>query len=247
MKVIGESIRITYSRDNDVKTMQISPQKNSDGEYKLGLWVRDAAAGVGTISFYEPSSKTFAALGHGIQDVDTEKLITISNGEVVRANIIDIVKGEKGKPGEIRGSIAGGETVGDIYKNTAFGIYGKIKNSVNLELKNSDAIEVANRDEIRTGPAKIICTLEENETKEYDVEIQKIYYNNNENNKSMLLKVTDESLIQKTGGIIQGMSGSPIVQNGKFIGAVTHVLINDAQIGYGVFADLMLKSAREVE
>lgn len=116
-----------------------------------------------------------------------------------------------------------------------------------MNIQESESIEVANREEIKIGPAKIICTLEDNKKEEYEIEIQKIFKNNNENNKSMLLKVTDEKLIEKTGGIIQGMSGSPIVQNGKFIGAVTHVLVNEPQIGYGVFADIMLKTAKEVE
>lgn len=243
----GENLKITYSSEGEIKVANIKPGKSNEGEYKLGLWVRDAAAGVGTISFYEPSTKTFAALGHGIQDVDTEKLITISNGEIVTANIIDIRKGKKGKPGEIRGNISSGKEIGEISKNTAFGIYGKLNDTITLNLNEADAIEVASRDEITTGPAKIICTLQDNKKEEYNVEIQRIDRNNNENNKSMLLKVIDKDLIEKTGGIIQGMSGSPIVQNGKFIGAVTHVLVNEPTMGYGVFADIMIKTAREVE
>ena len=137
--------------------------------------------------------------------------------------------------------------IGQVYKNTNFGVYGKITNVSALNIDASKAMEVATRDEINLGKATIMCTLEDNKTKEYDVEIQKIYKNNNENNKSMLIKITDEELIEKTGGIIQGMSGSPIIQNGKVVGALTHVLVNDPQTGYGVFADLMIKQAREVE
>lgn len=136
---------------------------------------------------------------------------------------------------------------GEISKNTAFGIYGQIDNVSKLEINMSNQMEVASREEIQTGDAKIICTLEDGKRKEYEIEIQKIYKNNNENNKSMLIKVTDEELLEKTGGIIQGMSGSPIIQNGKFVGAVTHVLVNDPQMGYAVFGDIMIKQSREVE
>lgn len=158
-----------------------------------------------------------------------------------------MLKEKKENRGEIRGNISASKEVGTISKNTLFGIYGKIEDTVTLHLKESDAVEVATREEIETGPAKIRCTLEDDKTEEYDIEIQKIYKNNSENNKSMLIKVTDAKLIEKTGGIIQGMSGSPIIQNGKFVGAVTHVLVNEPQMGYGVFADIMIKTAREVD
>ena len=219
---------------------------DSDNEYKLGLWVRDAAAGVGTLTFYEPSTGNFAALGHGINDVDTYNLIQIANGELVTTNIIDIVKGEDGLPGEIRGTIENSATIGNIYKNTALGIYGNITDVSRLNLNKSTEIPVANRSEITTGKAEIMCELENGKIQNYEIEIQKIFINNNENNKSMLIKVTDEELIEKTGGIIQGMSGAPIIQNGKFIGAVTHVLVNDSKTGYAIFADLMIKQMREV-
>lgn len=221
--------------------------KASDNKYKLGLWVRDAAAGVGTVSFYEPTTKTFAALGHGIQDIDTEQLLDIAKGDFITTNIISIVKGEKGNPGKIQGSIENSTVIGQVYKNTDFGVYGKLTNISALDVDITKAMEIAPRDEIKIGKAKILCTLEDNNTKEYDVEIERIYKNNNSNNKSMLVKVSDEELIEKTGGIIQGMSGSPIIQNGKVIGALTHVLVNDPQTGYGVFADLMIKQAKEVQ
>lgn len=242
----GKNINLVYVRDGEQIETNITPVKASDNKYKLGLWVRDAAAGVGTVSFYEPSTKTFAALGHGIQDVDTEQLLDIAKGDFITTKIVSIIKGKKGDPGKIQGSIENSTVIGQVYKNTEFGVYGKLTNTTALNINTSNALEVATRDEIKLGPAKIMCTLEDNKTKEYDVEIQKIYKNNNENNKSMLVKVTDEELIQKTGGIIQGMSGSPIIQNNKVIGALTHVLVNDPQTGYGVFADLMIKQAREV-
>ena len=240
----GKELEIKYISDNEEKTTSIEPVKTSDNEYKLGLWVRDAAAGVGTLTFYEPSTGKFGALGHGINDVDTYELIDIASGQLVTTEIIDIVKGEDGSPGEIRGTIDNGTSLGNIYKNTGFGIYGNIDNVAKLNLTQYKEYEVANRSEITTGKAEILCELENGKTQSYEIEIQRLFLENNENNKSMLIKVTDEELIEKTGGIIQGMSGAPIIQNGKFIGAVTHVLVNDAKTGYAVFGDLMIKQMR---
>ena len=243
----GREINIKYVSDNEEKMTTIEPVKTQNNEYKLGLWVRDAAAGVGTLTFYEPSTGEFGALGHGINDVDTNELIDIANGELVTTNIIDIVKGVDGVPGEIRGSIDSGKTIGTIYKNTGFGIYGNISSINRLNINKSNEMEVANRNEIKLGKAQIMCELENEIVDTYDIEIQKIFLDNNQDNKSMLIKITDKDLIEKTGGIIQGMSGAPIIQNGKFIGAVTHVLVNDSKVGYGIFGDLMIKQMREVE
>lgn len=234
-------------RNGNQKTAKLSPAKTNREEYKLGLWVRDAAAGVGTVTFYDPDSGSFGALGHGIQDVDTGDLITIAKGEAVTSNILSITKGEKGSPGEIRGTIENGKTIGEVYKNTSLGIYGKLNNRNRVELDNTKRTQVLARNEIKQGKASILCSLESNKVEEYEIEIQKLYTNNNENNKSMVLKVTDNRLLEKTGGIIQGMSGSPILQDGKFVGAVTHVMVNDPTTGYGVFADMMLKEMRSVE
>lgn len=236
----GKTVKIKYERNNETGETSITPVKSSN-EYKLGLWVRDVAAGVGTLTFYEPSSNTFMALGHGISDIDTEKLVEISTGELITANILSINKGEKGKPGEIRGTIQNGNEIGKIYKNTNFGVYGTVTNINHLEADLTNEIEVASRDEIQTGSATIICQLDNNKSKSYNIEIEKIYKNNNLDNKSMFIRITDKELLEKTGGIIQGMSGSPIIQNGKFIGAVTNVLVNDPTKGYGVFADIMIK------
>ena len=242
----GNEIDIKYVHEEETITTSIKPAKNSNNEYKLGLWVRDAAAGVGTLTFYEPSTGMFACLGHGILDVDTTELITIANGELVTTNIINIQKGEKGTPGEIRGTIESGYTIGQISKNTAFGVYGVLNTPSYLSISPNDAIEVASREEIQIGQAEIICELENGNREHYTIEIQKIFTGNNEDNKSMLLKVTDERLLEKTSGIVQGMSGAPIIQNGKFIGAITHVLVNDPTMGYGVFADIMIKQMRQI-
>lgn len=241
----GKEIEIRYinEKDNVEKTTNIVPAITKENEYKLGLWVRDAAAGVGTATFYEPSTDSFALLGHGITDIDTGKLVTIANGELVNSKIVSITKGEKGKPGEIRGSIEGEAKLGNIYKNTSFGIFGKVTNKSILNITEKE-MEVLSRNEIQEGKAEIICEIEEGNKKHYNIEIQKIFINNNSDNKSMLIKVTDSELLEKTGGIIQGMSGSPIIQNGKFVGAVTHVLVNNPTVGYGVFADMMLKQLK---
>ena len=161
--------------------------------------------------------------------------------------IISITKGKKGNPGKIQGSIENNSVIGKVSKNTEFGIFGTLNNTGILNINVEDAMEVASREEIKEGKAAILCMLEDGKKQAYEIEIQKIYRNNNENNKSMLIKVTDKELLEKTGGIIQGMSGSPIIQNGKVIGALTHVLVNDPQTGYGVFADLMIKQAKEIQ
>ena len=228
----GKEVEVKYiSLKNEKKAVTMKPAKTKENQYKLGLWVRDAAAGVGTLTFYEPQTGMFASLGHGVTDIDTSNLITIANGELVTSNIIGIAKGEKGKPGEIRGSIEGSKKLGVVSKNTNFGIFGKIQNKNLLNITEKE-MEVLTRDEIKTGKAQIICEIENGSKKYYDIEIEKVYTSNNQNNKSMLIKITDEELIQMTGGIIQGMSGSPIIQNGKFVGAVTHVLVSDPRQGY---------------
>ncbi len=241
----GNTINIKYLRNEKTMQTDITPVK-SRNTYKIGLWVRDAAAGVGTLTFYEPNTNLFMALGHGISDIDTEEIVNIANGELVTANIVSITKGRKGYPGEIRGTIDQGRTIGTIYKNTNFGVYGTVKNKNYLEADLTQEMEVATRSEIKEGKAQIICQLENSNKKKYDIEIEKIYTNNNQNNKSMLIKITDNELLEKTGGIIQGMSGAPIIQEGKFIGAVTNVLVNDPTQGYGVFADIMIKEMRSI-
>lgn len=243
----GEEIQIKYVRDDEVITTSIVPVKSESNEYKLGLWVRDAAAGVGTLTFYEPSTGNFAALGHGIVDVDTGGILNIADGELVTSKLLSIKKGERGNPGEIKGSIDAGVKIGNISKNTNFGVYGLVTNKGNLDLTNTKEYEVALRSEIQTGEAEVICELEDGKKETYKIEIQKIYTSNNYDNKSMLIKITDERLLEKTGGIIQGMSGSPIIQNGKFIGAITNVLVSDPTTGYAIFGDLMIKQMRSVQ
>ncbi len=237
----GNDLIIKYVRDGTVLTSTITPVKASESEYKLGLWVRDSATGVGTISFYDPETGKFAALGHGIFDTDTEELIDIESGELVTSNIVSINKAKVGEPGEIKGSIANGVLLGEVNSNTEFGIYGNLSNLSSLGIDTSKTMEIGIRDEIKIGEASILCDLDGQGVKEYRVDIQRIDKNNNSDNKSMQIKVTDEALKEKAGGIICGMSGSPLIQNGKLIGVVTNVLVSNPEIGYAVFADLMVK------
>jgi stage IV sporulation protein B len=242
----GNELKITYSHNDKTIDTVITPIQTETDEYKIGLWVRDTAAGVGTATFYNEDSGIISTLGHGLIDVDTEQLIDISSGELTTTNIVSLQKGENGTAGKIQGTVDGQPVIGEIIKNTYFGVYAKINDIASLKIDNTKKIQIASRDEIKKGSAKVLCSIDTTgDTKEYDIEIKKIYTNNNTNNKSMLVEITDEELIEKTGGIIQGMSGSPIVQNGKLIGALTHVLVQDSKKGYAVFADLMLKEMEE--
>ena len=243
----GQNLEIEYVRNGAMQNASITPIKYTDGTYKLGLWVRDSAAGVGTVTFYEPETKTFGALGHGITDIDTNELINIASGEFITTKILNIAKGESGNPGKIQGTIDNQTKIGTISKNTKFGIYGKVDNLSTLQLDKNNEMEVALREEVEPGKAYILCSLDNSTPQKYEIEIEKVFRDNNYDNKSMQIKVTDLRLIEKTGGIIQGMSGSPIIQNNKFVGAVTHVLVNNPQEGYGVFADIMLKKSKEIE
>jgi len=240
----GEEIKVKYKSENIEKECKITPVQDEKGIYKIGLWVRDSAAGVGTVTFYNETTKSFAALGHAITDIDTGDIIQTASGEIDDVNIISIVKGVTEAPGKIQGAIRGNSTIGSIYKNTSYGIYGIVKNYNNINIDNSKKMNVAARQEITLGEASILSNID-GEFKEYKIEIEKIFYNNNYDNKSMLIKVTDEELINKTGGIVQGMSGSPIIQNEKFCGAVTHVLVNNPKVGYAVFADKMIQELAE--
>lgn len=241
----GNSVKVEYVHNNETKECSINPVQTGKNQYKLGLWVRDSAAGVGTVTFYEAGTKKFGALGHGITDVDTEELINIASGEFVTTRVLDIAKGEKGTPGKILGTIENQKSIGKIYKNSKFGIYGTVDEPTSLGIDTSKEMQVASRDEIEVGKATILCSLDNQRPKEYDIEIEKIFKDNNHDNKSMQIKVTDQRLLEKTGGIIQGMSGSPVIQNGKFVGAVTHVLVNNPEKGYAVFGDIMLKQLKE--
>ena len=239
----GNDVEIKLLRDGTtIVVSNIKPVKVSKDEYKLGLWVKDAATGVGTMTYYEPKSNKFALLGHGITDADTNSLIYIDSGELVTSKVVSVKKGASGEPGEIRGTILKQKTIGKVNKNTNFGVFGELEDLTTLNIDTSKKYKIALRNEIKEGSAKILCSTDDsNKVQEYEIEIEKVYTDNDSNNKSMLIRITDDKLIEKTGGIIRGLSGAPIIQNGKFIGAVTNVLVSNPKIGYGIFADLMIK------
>lgn len=210
--------------------------------YRIGLFVRDGAAGVGTLSFYHPETKSYGALGHVISDIDTAQKINLANGKVVGATVKAIHPGKRGQPGEKIGLFDGKTKLsGNIQKNTRFGIYGTMEQPVENPLY-SKPLPAALSYQIKKGPAKIMTVLDGDKIEEYSIEIQEVS-NRASDGKGLIIKVTDERLLKRTGGIIQGMSGSPIIQNGMFAGAVTHVFINDPTRGYGVLAEWMLQEA----
>lgn len=238
----NDEMTVKILRGNSELTKKISLIKE-DNEYKIGLWVRDSTAGIGTLTFYDKDSKTFGALGHPITDGDTNVSFNIKSGTLLRSSVLSIKKGERGNPGEIKGLfINENESIGNIEKNTNSGIYG----DASVELINPNfnkAMTVAYRDEIKEGHAQIITTVEDGGAKAYDIEILKLLPQDEPGSKSMIIKIVDPVLLEKTGGIVQGMSGSPIIQNGKIIGAVTHVLINKPDVGYGIYIEWMLQDA----
>lgn len=238
----NDEMTVKILRGNSEITKKVSLIKE-DNEYKIGLWVRDSTAGIGTLTFYDKDSKTFGALGHPITDGDTNVSFNIKSGTLLRSSVLSIKKGERGNPGEIKGLfINENESIGNIEKNTNSGIYGD--GSVELINPNfNKAMTVAYRDEIKEGHAQIITTVEDGGAKAYDIEILKLLLQDEPGSKSMIIKIVDPVLLEKTGGIVQGMSGSPIIQNGKIIGAVTHVLINKPDVGYGIYIEWMLQDA----
>lgn len=212
----------------------------SEGKYKAGIWIRDSSAGIGTVTF-SMKDGYFASLGHAVCDIDTKSTLPISQGECTKAQITGFIKGQNGSAGELCGYLDNKKT-GVIFSNDSFGVYGCFDTLQNTEIM----YQIARIDEVKTGEAEIITTVENGITEKYSVIIEKIDEKSTEN-KNLIIKVTDRRLIEKTGGIIQGMSGSPIIQNGKIIGAVTHVFLNDATGGFGIFAETMLNKLESVK
>lgn len=243
----GKSQTLTIERDEQIFEVEVLPKENEAGEYKLGIWVKDNAQGIGTLT-YVTSSGEFGALGHGIVDLDIQTILEINDGNLYKAEIMAIKKSQKGSPGEMTGVIFyGQDPLGDISYNYETGIYGHYDlEKMDYLMKGmkdtsiAEGMEVAYKNEIKEGAAKILCTIN-GETRYYDITIDKIFLDADNINKSMKITVTDEELLALTGGIVQGMSGSPIVQNGRIVGAVTHVLINDPERGYGIFIENMLE------
>ncbi|HJC43034.1 MAG TPA: SpoIVB peptidase [Candidatus Mediterraneibacter gallistercoris] len=245
-QIDGNDVTLTLRRGEDTMDIKISPIEYEAGHYRLGIWVRDNVQGLGTITFLTEQSR-FGALGHGISDTDTNMLMTIAGGRIYRTSIQDITKGYNGSPGTMEGIIVYNKynILGTIDKNTDAGIYGTI-DKIDELFDEQIPIETASKDEIEIGDAKIRCYID-NEIKEYNIRVTDIDTTSSEINKGLVIQVTDPELLEKTGGIIQGMSGSPIIQNGKLIGAVTHVFVQDSTMGYGIFIENMLNQVESSE
>ena len=232
----GKSMKLTIERNGKISDVSFTPVLSDDSTYKGGLWIRDSTAGIGTMTFYDRINGVFAGLGHAICDVDTGEAMPLSDGDAVNAVVKGCYKGTEGNPGELCG-VFSGDTLGNLYMNGETGIYGILDNFN----KNEKTVPVALSSEVTEGAAQIICTVDENGPALYDIEITKIY-RNAKDQRNMIVKVTDNELISKTGGIVQGMSGSPIIQNGMLVGAVTHVFVDNAKEGYGIFAENMTET-----
>ena len=236
----GKPLTIEYIRNGKTNTAKLCPAQAEDGKFVLGLWVRDAVAGIGTLTYLNPDDNSYGALGHGISDSKTNTLVPLRDGELFLSTVQSVKKGKAGEPGELIGSYDTSKTFASIAKNMEAGIFGKIKNPDFL--RGDGALPIAKHTDIKKGEATILSNVEGDEVKEYKIEIMNIYHGG-ENTKNMLIRATDPELIEKTGGIVCGMSGSPIIQDGKIVGAVTHVLVNDPTKGYGIFIENMLDMA----
>lgn len=238
----GKELALSVYRNNVKFSVTLQPVKSEvDSMFKAGLWVRDSTAGIGTLTFYNPLTKSFAGLGHGVCDADTNELMPLLNGDIVPVTISGINKGQKGTPGELRGYFTTDIAIGTLDANVSAGVYGTLN-----YIPKGNALEVAMKQEVKTGAAKILATIDGGKPQYYNVDIENIDYRDSVQSKNMVLHITDENLINATGGIVQGMSGSPIIQNNKIVGAVTHVFVNDPTHGYGIFAENMLAVSQSV-
>jgi len=240
----NKEIDIQIERNSEILTKKIKPVKNiSDGQYKIGLWIRDSTSGIGTLTYYSPNNHEFAALGHGITDIDTGKIMSVRDGDIVPSTILSVKKGVRGVPGELRGIFTSEDkSLGSIKMNTECGIFGVAKTNIYNPVFNTP-LSVALKNEVKIGKAQIITTIDGSVPKLYDIEIEKLIKQNKPSSKSMIIRIVDKELLEKTGGIVQGMSGSPIIQDGKIVGAVTHVLVNRPDVGYGIYIEWMLRDS----
>lgn len=237
----GETLSVTAMRSG--RRLEVTASAVAclaDGSYKLGAWIRDSMAGIGTVSWYDPETKCFCALGHGVNDLDTSQLMPLKNGGIMASSVTGILKGSSGSPGQLHGSFDLTQDLGTLTKNTDCGVFGQL----NGEGFDGAALPVANRSQIKTGAASILSNIEGEAVQEYSVEILRIYPAAASDTRNLMVQVTDPELLEKTGGIVQGMSGSPILQDGKLVGAVTHVLVNDPTRGYGILAENMISAMK---
>lgn len=243
-KSAGKPMRFALRRGEALLELEVTAAKSlADGEYRCGIWVRDSSAGIGTVTFYDPQSGVFGGLGHAVSDVDTGEAMPLASGEVVPVHITGVQKGEAGEPGELEGSFLSSVPSGVLCLNNETGVYGVLYHSPSRR----EAVPLLFRQEIREGSAQILATIEGNEPALYDIEIEKVNLAGNTPTKNMVIRITDPELLAATGGIVQGMSGSPILQDGKLAGAVTHVFVNDPTRGYGIFSENMLGNCEKVE
>ena len=234
----GGTVDLGISRDGESLTLTAQPVLGEDGAYRLGAWIRDSMAGIGTVTFYDPATGTFGALGHGVTDSDTGMLLPLGDGAVMDATVKAVKRGNAGEPGELKGSFNLTEDMGVLYANTDRGVFGTMDG---CDLADGDPVPVAQPGEVHAGAAVILSNVKGDAVEAYDIEITRVLGSTDTQN--LLLQVTDDRLVEATGGIVQGMSGSPILQDGKLVGAVTHVMINDPQKGYGILIENMLDAA----
>lgn len=238
-------IEFTIKREGEEKKVKINPVESKEDKcYKIGVWVRDSTQGIGTVTYYNPDTSYFGALGHGVYDIDTKQLMAIKDGSITNSKITGIKKGEKGTPGELMGDVDKSRVIGNIVCNTDHGLYGKIEEGKDTVFK-SKKMPIALQQDIQEGKATILTNIDGTKVEEYEVNIESIDHYSKNASKGMVIKITDQRLLDKTGGIVQGMSGSPIIQNGKLIGAVTHVFVQDPAKGYGIFIENMLQEEQQ--
>ncbi len=239
-----KALNMVISREDGKFTTKLTPLKDkSENSYKLGLYIRDSAAGIGTMTFIHPQTSKYGALGHVISDMDTKKPIVVEDGQIVRSTVTSIEKGSNGDPGEKLARFSNDrEIVGNINKNSPFGIFGKLKRNLSNGIMDKP-LPIALSHQVKEGPAKILTVVDNDKVEEFNVEVVSTIPQKFPATKGMVIKITDPRLLEKTGGIVQGMSGSPIIQKGKLIGAVTHVFVNDPTSGYGVHIEWMLNEA----
>ena len=244
----NKPLKLKVRRGKSIAYHTVNPVYSKEEEvYKIGVWVRDSTQGIGTITYYNPATQTYGALGHGITDVDTKQIMSVKGGELVRTEIISIKKGRKGQPGELSGVINTDEEsiIGNISKNTEQGIYGNLYEP-GQDILQSEPVYLGFQDEVKEGEAYILANISGDKVEKFKVDIQKLSKYNNDISKGMIVKIVDEKLINATNGIVQGMSGSPIIQNNKLIGAITHVFVQDPTKGYGIFIENMIQKENEV-
>ena len=245
----GKSIKFVIKRDGQTMEKDVTPLLCTETKRpRIGLYVRDSAAGVGTMTFYDPVTQIYGALGHVITDVDTNQAIEVREGQIVKANIVSIKEARRGYPGEKTGIFQEGQDiVGNIEKNCGFGIFGKLSQIRPIPGSINKPIPMALMSQVEVGPAEILTVIEGEQIERFAIEIQRVYPQTRPTDKGMIIRVTDQRLLEATGGIVQGMSGSPIIQNGRLIGAVTHVFVNDPTRGYGIFIEWMVMESGILE